>query len=335
MQQTTNNTRVYGELTSDILQIVVFVNRFTLRELWNLSLCNQTFYNTIFGNQNLLVGLIKRGLHTKHGWISFDFTKKKKNCEELMLQFSERVFTQAKKKIKWYIEKNRWYAKDKVHYPEGIITGLKSKWSTYSTAKRKVDSMKKTIDLKNDVIDSNLKQLNELIVNNTNESGKFTVDLLLVKSKGKNDYYTTSVSEKIRNCCYKISSSVSGKKRLFDELNEEQYKLDKATAYIEKIKEHKSIDVLKWRGVFKKALNRFIIIASSKSSISKQLKTKIKKYNRLLNEIDSIQERLNMQHSSNNTNQNATTTNNQNNSNTQIGINSVEHTFTGLPITLV
>ena len=187
MQQITNNTRVYGQLTSDILQIVVFVNRFTLRELWNLSLCNQTYYNTIFGNQNLLVGLIKRGLHTKHGWISFDFTKKKKNCEELMLQFSERVFTQAKKKIKWYLEKNRWYAKDKVHYPEGIITSLKSKWSTYSTAKRKVDSLKNDIDFKNQVIDSNLKQLNELTVNNTNESGEFTVDLLLVKSKGKND----------------------------------------------------------------------------------------------------------------------------------------------------
>ena len=86
--------------------------------------------------------------------------------------------------------------------------------------------------------------------------------------------------------------------------------------------------------MFKKALNRFIIIASSKSSISKQVKTKIKKYNRLLNEIDSIQERLNMQHSSKNTNQN-TTTNNQTNSNTQIGINAVTQTFTGLPITLV
>ena len=59
--------------------------------------------------------------------------------------------------------------------------------------------------------------------------------------------------------------------------------------------------------MFKKALDHFIVIAATKSSISKQLQTKINKYNRLLNEIDSIQERLNMQHSSKNTNQNTTT----------------------------
>ena len=100
------------------LYIILTVNRFTFQELINLSLTCKHINKGIFQNQLLLVSLIKRGIlvevdckrifggllgyrsyfHTYH-WIKFKFTKKHKNCKELMTQFYERLFTKIKKTI--------------------------------------------------------------------------------------------------------------------------------------------------------------------------------------------------------------------------------------------
>ncbi len=117
------------------LQIILTVNNLEFQDLVNLSLTCSKIHKNIFRNQILLVSLIKRGIivnldkkkifgkksvtlsSTQHFSkkikpisfynhifsqsipinISFKFTKKYKNCEELMIQFYERLFTQVKR----------------------------------------------------------------------------------------------------------------------------------------------------------------------------------------------------------------------------------------------